>query len=629
MQDTDIPSEKHDKLPLLALGALGVVFGDIGTSPLYALKECFTQPHGVDASVEHIFGVMSLIFWSLILIVSVKYLLIVLRADNQGEGGILALLALARGREESGNSRLGVVYIGLFGAALLYGDGMITPAISVLSAVEGLEVAAPSLHSFVLPITVLLLTFLFLLQRSGTARIGIVFGPIILLWFITLGVLGIKGITLHPDILGSIYPGYALEYLFGNGWHGFLILGSVFLAVTGAEALYADMGHFGKNPIRLAWFSIALPALVLNYFGQAALLIVEPKAVDNPFFSLAPQWFQLPLVFLATVATVIASQALISGAFSLTSQAIQLGYLPRMSIHHTSSKEIGQIYVPFINGILLVSTVLLVIGFGSSSNLAAAYGIAVSCTMLLTTMLVFLVMKKLWRWSTARALAVVSFFLLIETAFFVANAVKFTHGGWFPILVGAVIFTLMTTWRKGRRILYELLREQTVPFDQFIERVKTEKIHRVPGTAVFMFRQIEGVPPSLIHNLRHNKVLHERVVILTVLTERRPTVSDTKRIEVTTLGQGFYRMVLHLGFMERPEVLPALRLARTKGLMLDIADTTFFLGSETLLPTDNSKGMAVWREHIFALMVRNAQRATQFFDLPPHQVIEVGLQVEM
>lgn len=630
MTSTPAHTASHPKLAAMTLGALGVVFGDIGTSPLYAMKDCFSGEHGVSPTAAHVFGVTSLLLWALILIVAIKYLSIVMRADNQGEGGILALMALAKGGKEGAKREtLPLLFIGLFGASLLYGDGMITPAISVLSAIEGLPVAIPALEPFVIPITLVVLICLFSIQRHGAGRLGTAFGPIILVWFTTMGVLGLLQVLHEPGILKALNPIYGIEYLLKEGWTGFLVLGSVFLAVTGAEALYADMGHFGKRPIRIGWFAVAFPGLALNYLGQASLLINDPSAIENPFFLLAPSWLRLPLVILATFATAIASQALISGAFSITNQAIQLGYLPRCSIRHTSSRQIGQIYIPSLNAILFVSTIILVLGFGSSKNMAAAYGIAVSFTMLLTTALVYVVMRETWQWSRAKTLAVVGFFLLIEGAFLVANALKFFHGGWVPIVIAAAIFTLMTTWRRGRQILTDKLRNHSVEIDQFLKAIKYDPPHRVPGTAVFMTRNPDGVPPTLLHNLKHNKVLHERVVFLTVQNDRAPYVTLEERTRVERLSAGIYRVILHFGFMEKPRLMPALKLAAEHGLPIDPDQTTFFLGSETLLPCVDNDGMAIWREHLFTIMTRNAQKAPTFFELPHQQVIEVGLQLEI
>lgn len=622
----------------LALGALGVVFGDIGTSPLYALRNCLDE---IAVTQNHIFGILSLIIWSLLLMISLKYLLFVLRADNNGEGGVLALTSLGfpERRQRSTNqpsdrraldtpTRRTFILLGLFGAALLYGDGMLTPAISVLSAIEGIEVATPALQPYIIPITILLLLGIFGAQRFGTGSIGAVFGPIILIWFISIGALGAYGILQHPDILAAVNPIYGFDFLLQNGRNGFLVLGSVFLAITGGEALYADMGHFGRNPIRKAWFLIAFPALILNYFGQGALLVYEPSATSNPFFYLCPRWGLYPLIVLAAMTTVIASQAVISGSFSLTRQAVQLGYLPRLVIQHTSSDEIGQIYVPRINWMLLIGTVWLVLEFRSSDALAGAYGIAVSTTMVITTLLMFTVVRKIWNWNLAFAIAVIAFFLVIDLAFFTANLAKLGHGGWFPLAVGVTFFTIMTTWRQGRRLLGERLQSRTIPIPEFLQKIQAEPPIRIPGTGVFMSGQGDGTPPALYHNMKHNKVLHERVVIMMVATENVPHVSIEDRIEIQLLGPNFYRITAYYGFKDTPNVPGALRLAKNEGVDVAIDDATFYLGRETLLPTKRP-GMAIWREKLFATLSANAERATAFFKIPPEQVVEIGIQVEL
>jgi KUP system potassium uptake protein len=614
----------------MALGALGVVYGDIGTSPLYALRESFHEGYGLPLEPANILGVLSLIFWSLILVISVKYLLFVMRADNHGEGGILALTALIR--PENGvvrhSFRWGLILLGLFGTALLYGDGVITPAISVLSAVEGLEVATPFFEPYILPITIVILIALFMFQSRGTERVGKVFGPATLIWFIVLAVLGLRWIVRQPGVLAALNPLYAVEFFAANGIPGFLVLGSVFLVVTGGEALYADMGHFGKAPIRLAWFTIVLPALLINYLGQGALLLEFPEAVENPFYRMAPSWALYPVVLIATIATVIASQALITGAFSLTMQAIQLGYLPRSAIEHTSPAEFGQIYIPSVNWLLMVSCIALVLAFGSSSNLAAAYGVAVTTTMVITTLLLFVVARERWRWPLAAGVAFTAFFLVIDLSFWSANLLKIPDGGWFPLAVGAAGFTLMTTWWRGRSILRDRLRTGTLRFDDFAKRIRDEAIQRVPGTAVFMYGDPEGTPPALLHNLEHNKVLHEHVVLLSVTTEERPHVLRQDRIDVQPLDNGFARVMLHYGFMEDPNVPRDLALARNRGLDIDPQQVSYFLGRERLLAT-NKEGMALWRERLFALMSRNSRNATDFFRLPPDRVVELGAQVEL
>ncbi|MFN8392337.1 MAG: potassium transporter Kup [Bdellovibrionota bacterium] len=624
--------DKGRKYLLLAvLGALGVVYGDIGTSPLYAIRECFHGMHAVPLTTENLIGIVSLIFWALIVEVSLKYILFVMRADNRGEGGVLALMALAAHPQrpmQKSDKRRYLLLIGLFGAALLYGDGIITPAISVLSAVEGLDVATPFFRPYIIPITVVILCGLFYFQKSGTAKMGRVFGPIILVWFSSIGLLGLFQILRTPSVMAALFPWHAISFFIRNGGHGFVVLGSVFLAVTGGEALYADMGHFGRKPIRLGWFYVALPALVLNYFGQAAMLIREPEAIENPFYHLAPNWLLYPLVILATAATVIASQALISGAFSLTRQAVQLGCFPRLNIRHTSSDEIGQIYVPLVNRGLLIMTIVLVIGFRSSSNMAAAYGIAVSTTMVITTILTYFVSRDLWAWSFPKAALISGSFLLVDLVFFFGNAIKIEDGGWVPLAIGAFIFTLMTTWRSGRQILARRLRSQTAPFERFRETIHDNPPIRVPGTAIFMTGNIDGTPPALVHNLRHNKMLHMTVVLLMVRAEEAPYVDDNERVTVTKLEDNFYQVSVRCGFMETPDVPAVLAEKERYGITFDTSSITYFLGRETVLATE-AEGMAIWREKLFAFMTRNAERATSFYRIPSDQVIEIGLQIEI
>jgi KUP system potassium uptake protein len=611
----------------MCLGALGVVYGDIGTSPLYALRECLNPPHGVAATRENVFGVLSLIFWSLIVVVTLKYHVYVLRLDNRGEGGILALMGLIRlDRQKRAAMRWVVAALGVFGAALLYGDGIITPAISVLSAVEGLSVATTFFDSFVVPITIAILLGLFFFQKHGTGRVGAVFGPVMLVWFSTLAVLGISSIVREPSVLGAINPVHAVRFFSQNGFHGFLVLGLVFLVATGGEALYADLGHFGERPIQIDWFFMVGPCLLLNYFGQGALLIRNPGAADNPFYRLAPDFLLYPLVILSTAATIIASQAVISGAFSLTRQAVQLGYMPRVQIDHTSVREIGQIYIPSVNWALAAATVALVLGFRSSSNLAAAYGVAVTTTMVITTFLAYFVSRD--RWGRPRALTVTIGFLIADLAFFGANIVKIPHGGWFPLLVAIGVFTIMTTWRNGRRILTERIHESALSDELFLRDVERRKPPRVAGTAVFMDRTVDGIPLALLHNLKHNKVLHEKVVLLTVETKEIPYVPDEEELGIRELGQGMYRVVLRYGFMESPDVPEALRRLEHPDLRFDEGTTTFFLGRETLLATKRP-GMAIWRERLFSWMTRNAQAAPLYFRLPPNRVVELGAQIEL
>jgi KUP system potassium uptake protein len=621
-------SAQHDKryLLTLSLGALGVVYGDIGTSPLYAFRECFAEAHGLKPTAENILGILSLVFWSLISVVSIKYLVFVMRADNRGEGGILALMSLVRPRRSLRRGAL--LSFGLFGAALLYGEGMITPAITVLSAVEGLEIATHTFTPYIIPIAVCVLIGLFWLQKWGTARIGQMFGPIMLLWFTTLAVVGIWQIAHDPRVLAAVWPGYAVQFFLHNGWLGYLVLGSVVLVVTGGEALYADMGHFGAKPIRIAWFAFVLPSLLLNYFGQGAFLLHTPAGADDPFYRMVPQWSVIPMVVLATAASVIASQAMISGAFSLTRQAVQLGYLPRIRIRHTSEREIGQIYISSINWTLAAAAIGLVLAFRGSSNLAAAYGVAVTTTMTVTTLLFVSFAKEQWHWRIGRVALFVVPLLAIDLAFFGANILKVPDGGWFPLVAGVMIFTLMSTYRMGRRILAERLAANTIALDAFLMELEHARIPRVPGTAIFMSRNNEGIPPTLLHNIKHNKIVHQRVVLLTVEVEDRPRLEQEERYEWETLGHGVFRLSLHFGFMEDPDIPAALSGVMDGPLTFDTMSTSYFLGRETLIPT-KQPGMAIWREHLFAWMMRNSSSASQFFGLPPNQVIELGAQVEL
>ena len=627
-------SRQQPALFPLTLTALGVVYGDIGTSPLYALRECFFGSHPVPPTHDNVLGVLSLVLYSLVIIISIKYIAIVMRADNQGEGGILALTALIPERKVADWLSVGrplLVGLGIFGAALLYGDGMITPAISILGAVEGLKAVTPLFSDFVVPISVAILVVLFVIQRYGTHRVGGLFGPIMLLWFVTISVLGLSWIVRAPQVLVAIDPRHAVTFFAANGWHGFIVLGAVFLVVTGGEALYADMGHFGKQPIRLAWFVLVLPALVINYFGQGALLLGHP-AIDPArpyiFFLMAPSWALLPLVVLATVAAVIASQALISGAFSLTRQAIQLGYVPRLDVEHTSSHEMGQVYVPQVNWGLMVCTIIMVIGFGSSTNLAAAYGIAVTMTMVITAILLHVVATERWGWPKPLVFPVTFVFLTIDLAFFGANFVKVTHGGWVTLFIAGLLFTMMTTWKTGRRLVAERLSARAFPLEEFVAAIMAAPPHRVPGTAVFMTAQPRGTPPALAHNLRYNKILHEHVVVLNVTTARVPHVAEDAKLTVQKLGCGIFNVHVQYGFMEDPDIPFALRMAKTRGVEVDFDDVTYFLGRETIIVSEK-RGMALWREALFVLMARNAVRATAFFRLPPERVVELGVQVEM
>jgi KUP system potassium uptake protein len=608
----------------LALAALGIVYGDIGTSPLYALQECFNGSHAVPPTPENIKGIVSMVFWTLIIVVTVKYHLYVLRADNHGEGGILALMALVRGKLRQPRNRGLFVALGLFGAALLYGDGAITPAISVLSAVEGLEIEAPAAGRYVLPITIAILVALFLLQRRGTGRIGKLFGPVMLAWFAVVALLGVGGVLRHPSILGAANPLHALRFFAHHGPRGLLVLGGVFLVATGGEALYADMGHFGERPIQIDWFSLVGVSLVLNYFGQGGLLLHHPEAVDRPFYLLAPPWALLPLVVLATAATVIASQAIISGAFSLTHQAVQLDYLPRMETVYTSPEAVGQVYMPAINWILMAATIGLVLGFRSSHNLAAAYGIAVSLTMLITTILAAIVARSIWRWPLAVVILVSALFLVFDLSFVAANLAKIAAGGWFPLLAGAVVFTLMSSWRRGRQVTGEKL--ETIPFESWVAKLDPA-LPRVEGTAVFLSRR-RAVPPALLLNLKHNHVLHRRVVLLTVLLEDVPIQPAAERAEVEPLDKGFFRVAVHYGFLEVPDLRQMLDLLRQHDLDLDIETTTFFIGREMLVP-DRRHVFRQWRERLFTVMARLALRPTEFLRIPCERVIELWEQIEL
>jgi KUP system potassium uptake protein len=611
---------------LLCLASLGIVYGDIGTSPLYAMRECFYGQHSVPPTHANVLGVLSLILWSLILIISVKYLTLILRADNRGEGGILALATLVSDVLRRGKF---LFLLGLFGAALLYADGMITPAISVMGAIEGLHVATPLFDPYVVPIAVVILVGLFLFQSRGTTGVGTVFGPITMLWFVAISLLGLQQIVRAPEVLAAINPIHGFEFFMINGSRGFVVLGAVFLVVTGGEALYADIGHFGTAPIRLTWFAIVLPALTLNYFGQGALLLVQPEAAVNPFYRMAPSWALYPMVVLATAAAVIASQAIISGAFSLTMQAIQLGYSPRLKVVYTSARIIGQIYVPVVNWGLMLACIALVLGFRTSSNLAAAYGVAITTTMLITTILFYIVARRRWHWPASLALPLAAFFITIDLAFFGANMLKVAHGGWFPLLVSAAIIFLMLTWRKGRRVLRSRLSEICIPLDAFLPELKSQRIRRVPGTAVYMSGNRFGTPLALLHNLKHNKVLHEQVVLLTVRTEEVPYLAHAKdRVAVENLDEGFWRAQVHFGFMEKPDVPAALDRVKQTGLRFDPMRTTYFIGRETILAT-RKLGLSSWRGSLFAWMTRNAGDVTSYFCLPPNGVVELGARVEV
>jgi KUP system potassium uptake protein len=624
----------HPKGLALALGALGVVFGDIGTSPLYAVKECFSGEHAVKADVPGILGVMSLIVWALTLVVAIKYLMFVMRADNHGEGGILALLALVPEERDPTGAKKKAAGVGfltllvLFGAALLYGDGVITPAISVLSAMEGLSVATTALDKVIVPLTLVTLIALFLVQSRGTAGIGKVFGPVMLLWFTSIGVLGAVHLVKHPYILHAVNPIHAVRFMAEHKVHGFLVLGSVVLSITGAEALYADMGHFGRGPIRQTWFALVFPALLLNYFGQGAYLLEHPSAGSNPFYSLVPRWGLYPMVALATAATVVASQALISGAYSLTQQAVQLGFFPRVTIVHTSKHTEGQIYVPEINNVLLVACVGLVLAFKNSSALAAAYGIAVTGTMGITTICYYVVITKTWKWPQWKALPLLFTFLGVDLAFFSASATKFIDGGWFPVLAAAGVFTVMTTWQTGRRHLAKHLADAMLPLQVFLDDVNTLHPVRVKGTAVFMAANPNGVPPILLHHFKHNQSLHEQIVLLTVALEHVPEIPREERVSVEELAHGFFRVKIRTGFMQQTDVPMALLACMKKGLRIDPARTSYFLGRETLLTSGKAR-MMKWRKTLFAFISRNARPATAYFGLPPNRVVELGMQIDL
>ncbi len=624
------------RLAGLSLAALGIVYGDIGTSPIYAFKECFAPGHGAPVSTANVLGVLSLIIWALILIVTIKYLVYVLRADNKGEGGILALLALAFPEARSGHrSRLAKTFaaIGIAGACLLYGDGIITPAISVLGAVEGMRIAAPGFERFILPVSAGIIVILFAAQRAGTAKVGRIFGPITLLWFIAIGLLGIRGILLQPEVLGAFNPLHGLRFLAGQGLIGVAVLGSVVLAVTGGEALYADMGHFGIRPIRLAWFTVVLPALLLNYLGQGGLLMAQPELAStssfNPFYQLCPAWALYPMVVLATAAAIIASQALISGAYSLTMHAIQLGYMPRLLIEHTSEKERGQIYMPQVNFALMIACLGLIFGFKSSDNLASAYGVAVTLTMVTTTMLFFFAAQRAFGWSRLHASLVAGCMLLVETPLAVANLLKIPNGGWFALLIAGLMYFIMSTWKTGRRLVWERLRVSAMPAVKFIADIAKKDPLRVAGTAVYMASNPNTTPMALLHNLKHNKVLHKRIIFFTICVEEDPVVDASKRLEVERMEAGFWRVQAHYGFMETPNIQAILRQCAEHDLEFREMETTFFLSRETVIPKAGNGGMNLWQERLFAIMVRNALSATAYFRLPANRVVELGMQVEI
>lgn len=609
------------------LGAIGVVYGDIGTSPLYALKESFIGPHPLEVDPLHIFGVLSLIFWSLMLIVTIKYVLLAMRADNRGEGGSFALLALMSRHLEHGRWTRWLVMLGVLAASLFYGDAMLTPAISVLSAVEGLTIVEGSLEPLVLPISVTILIALFLIQSRGTAKVGALFGPIVLVYFATLAILGVANIANRPDILGALNPAWAIRFFSYDPRLAFLAMGSVFLAVTGAETLYADMGHFGRKAIGISWLTLVYPCLMLNYLGQGALLLETPAAVENPFYLMAPEWARLPLVIIATAATIIASQAVISGAFSVTHQAVQLGFLPRIKTLHTSEKAAGQIYIPAINWGLLAMVLVLVLGFQQSTRLASAYGISVVGTMLITTVMLGFLVFRVWRWNRWLAGFTIGALLLIDATYFASNITKIPDGGWFPLIVAGVLFTVLTTWATGRKLMRERMEETGMPLDQFVK--SAAKVHRVRGTAVFLSASTESLPSALLHNLKHNQVIHGRVLILTVAIAEIPLVDPAKRIEAHDLGEGFFRIVLHYGFMEDVDIPRELAGNSMIGAPFDMMTTSFFLGRQKLIAAKDQPGMALWRERLFAWMSKNSESAMESFKLPTNRVVELGSQLQI
>jgi KUP system potassium uptake protein len=632
----DPPKSQHGHAPGskwgLMLAALGIVYGDIGTSPLYAIKECFSPEsvHHVEPTAANVLGVLSLVFWSLTMVVSIKYLTFVMRADNEGAGGILALLALVPPKEGKRDGRPLLLPLVLFGAALLYGDGVITPAISVLSAVEGLQEAATSLKPVIVPLTCGILIGLFLVQKRGTGGVGAVFGPLMMVWFLLISLLGIRAIAHNPSVFAAINPVYAVRFFVENNGHGFLILGSVVLCITGGEALYADMGHFGRRPIRTSWFAIVFPALLLNYFGQGALLLENPAAAKNPFYALVPGWALYPTIAIATMATVIASQALISGAFSLTQQAVQLGYFPRVTIVHTSKSQEGQIYIPEINYALLVACVALVIGFGSSTALAAAYGIAVTGTMAITTIVYFVVITERWKWPLWKALPLAAMFLFFDLGFFAANVAKLRDGpgGWAPLIMATVVFSVMTTWKTGRASLYAFIKEAALPLQAFLDDLGSRNLHRVKGTAVFMSSNPDATPPVLLHHVKHNQVLHKQVVLLCIQGERVPEVPIDRRVTVVDKGQGVFQVNARFGFMQQPNVPAIMEICKKHGIKYELNSTSYYLGRETLL-TNGKARMSRWRKELFAFVSRNARPATAYFGLPPNRVVELGMQVEL
>ena len=612
----------------LSLGAVGVVYGDIGTSPLYAIKECFSPTHGLPVTRDNIMGILSLIFWSLIIVITFKYQLLIIRLDNEGEGGILALMELVREKMGKRAGYIFVVAIGLFGASLLYGDGVLTPAISVLSAVEGLNVATPFFEPYIIPFTLIILFFLFYMQKGGTEKVGAIFGPITSIWFIILALLGLRSIIHTPEVLSAINPVYAFDFFIINKFLAFIVLGAVFLVVTGGEALYADIGHFNYKAIQIAWFFLALPSLLLNYFGQGALLLRSPEAVVNPFYHLAPAWALYPMVALATMATIIASQAIITGSFSLTQQAVQLGYLPRVNIIHTSEDESGQIYIPQVNWLLFIAIVFLVLGFRSSGNIASAYGVALTTTMSITTILAFFAMRKIWKWSLPVAIIVCIFFLIGDLSFFVSNMLKIEHGGWFPLALGLCIYIIMKTWNWGRDILLRKMNEVTQPIQNFIDEFMSIRVVSIPGTAIYMSSNPKGTPTALVKNLKHNRILHKQIIVLSIIYGNAPHINTSDTILIENPTEGFYRAVVYYGFMDKANILQIIDILNAKGIEVKMDKTTFFLGRE-LLHVKDKAGWLWFRKKLFVLISRNSQRATEFFNIPDERVFEVGSQIEL
>ncbi len=628
LEEVSNKKESNKGLALMSLAALGVVFGDIGTSPLYAIRECFHGDYAIPVTHDNILGILSLMFWSLVMIVTIKYLTFVLRADNKGEGGVLVLASLIRRVGMKKGTGLTLVALGVFGACLLYGDGMITPSISVLSAIEGLKIVTPVFTPYIVPLTVAILTGLFLIQKKGTASVGGLFGPIIFIWFSILGVLGVVQIAKDPNILYAMLPWYAIKFLIVNRGHGLIVLGAVFLAVTGAEALYADMGHFGKKPIRLTWLGLVFPALVLNYFGQGSLLLMHPELSFHPFYGMVPNWGLIPLVILATAATIIASQAIITGAFSLTQQSIQFGYFPRLKVSHTSAKQIGQIYIAPVNWLLAVSTITLVLGFRSSSQLAAAYGVAVTATMLITDTLFYVVAVQRWHWSKTLAGILSGIFILIDIPFFLANITKLFHGAWIPLFIAAIVFIVMMTWKDGRKMLGEQIMDMSPSVDDFKKKLEENPLPKVQGIAIYLTGNPHRVPQAMIQNVTHNKIIHSEIILLHFQTEDVPRVPNFEKVELEKVMCGFHILNVRHGFMENPKIDMVISLAREKGIEIDMENSSFFLGREKLLRGEHPK-MAKWRTSLFVFLSKNSRDASTYFGIPPNHVIEVGHQFEL